>query len=70
VAQYCVNKVAQSNGDHEVHDRSANKWCLPKPSNQQDLGTHNTCSSAVEAAKSYFKQVDGCRWCAPSCHSG
>jgi hypothetical protein len=67
---YCVNRLAQSNGDHEVHDVTANKWCLPTPANRQDLGYHGTCSSAVQAAKSYFSQVNGCRWCAPACHTG
>lgn len=67
---YCVNKVAQSKGDHEVHDVSTDKWCLPIPSNRQDLGRHETCSSAVQAAKVYFRQVNGCRWCATACHTG
>lgn len=67
---YCVNKDAQSNGDHEVHDVTANKWCLPALRNRQDLGYHGSCSSAVQAAKAYFIQVNGCRWCASPCHTG
>ena len=35
---YCVNRNAQTNGDHEVHDVRANKSCLPTLSNRQDLG--------------------------------
>ncbi|MAS56153.1 MAG: hypothetical protein CMJ44_16300 [Pimelobacter sp.] len=67
---YCVNKVAQSNGDHEVHDTTAAKWCLPNPANRQDLGLHAGCVSAVQSAKNYYSQVNGCRWCAPNCHTG
>jgi hypothetical protein len=70
VSTYCVNKNAQTNGDHEVHDVTANKSCLPTPSNRQDLGYHSSCSSAVRAAKAYFNQVNGCRWCATACHTG
>jgi hypothetical protein len=66
---YCVNSTAQSNGDHEVHDVTANKWCLPTRANRVDLGHHGTCSSAVRAAKNHFRQVNGCRWCAPACHT-
>lgn len=39
MAEYCVNKNAQSNGDHEVHNVSAQKWCLPLLANRQDLVT-------------------------------
>jgi hypothetical protein len=64
---YCVNKNAQSNGDHEVHDSWANS-CLPATWNQQDLGYHSSCSEAVTAARSYYSQVDGCAYCVPTCH--
>lgn len=68
--QYCVNKRAQSNGDHEVHDVTASKSCLPVSSNRQDLGYHSSCASAVQKARTYYSQVNGCRWCAPNCHTG
>lgn len=67
---YCVNQVAQPNGDHEVHDTTANKWCLPSPTNRRDLGFHASCVSAVQSAKTYYSQVNGCRWCAPTCNTG
>lgn len=66
---YCVNKIAQQNGDHEVHDLASNKGCLPAPSNRIDLGYHSTCSGAVSAAKRHFRQVNGCYWCANACHT-
>lgn len=67
---YCVNKNAQANGDHEVHDTTANNWCLPLPVNRQDLGYHSGCQSAVQAARAYFRQVNGCAYCASGCHTG
>ncbi len=66
---YCVNKDAQPNGDHEVHDVTARQPCLPAATNRQDLGYHSSCSGAVQAARRYFIQVDGCAICAPDCHT-
>lgn len=66
---YCVNKTQQANGDHEVHDTSAERWCLPSQANRQDLGYHSGCSSAVQTARSYFTQVNGCAHCASACHT-
>ena len=59
---YCVNKNAQSNGDHEVHDTTANRWCLPDASNRRDLGYHAGCAGAVTAARAAFHS--GQRLCA------
>lgn len=71
MATYCVNKDAQSgSNDHEVHDTTTSRWCHPEPANQLGLGTHPDCASAVRAAKAYFSDVNGCRWCAPGCHTG
>lgn len=66
---YCVNRQAQSNGDHEVHDLSSTKRCLPDPVNRIALGWHASCTSAVEAAKRQYSQVNGCFYCAPACHT-
>lgn len=66
---YCVNKSQQDNGDHEVHDTSTERGCLPSQSNRQNLGFHSGCASAVSAARSYFAQVNGCANCAPACHT-
>jgi hypothetical protein len=70
MASYCVNKKAQSNGDHEVHDLSSTKGCLPDASNRWDLGFHDGCRSAVATAKQYYPQSNGCAHCAPACHTG
>lgn len=67
---YCVNKIAQSgSGDHEVHDLSSTKGCLPATANQLALGWHNDCKSAVSAAKQHYNDVNGCYYCAYSCHT-
>lgn len=52
---YCVNKQAQANGDHEVHDLTpgvCNR--LPLVSNQQALGYNASCQPAVQAAKLHY----------------
>ncbi|GAW49403.1 uncharacterized protein PD653_2502 [Nocardioides sp. PD653] len=66
---YCVNKNAQSNGDHEVHDLASTKGCLPTSTNRQDLGYHANCQPAVQAARGYYTDVDGCAHCVPACHT-
>ena len=67
---YCVNKVAQSgSGDHEVHDLASTMNCLPAETNRINLGYHTTCSGAVQAAKAYYADVNGCYWCAGACHT-
>lgn len=65
VYQYYVNRVPQANGDHEVHRQS----CTFLPSNRQDLGMHSGCRSAVQEAKRYYSQSNGCYWCSGECHT-
>jgi hypothetical protein len=67
--QYCVNRNAQTTGEHEVHDLTMTRGCHPLPADQIDLGFHVDCRSAVRAASAHFPQVDGCRWCVPACHT-
>lgn len=70
VPRYCVNTNAQpGTGDHEVHDLDSQKGCLPDPVNQLDLGTHDSCSGAVAAAKQHYDDVNGCYYCANACHT-
>jgi len=67
--QYCVNKNAQPNGDHEVHAQGCAYW--PANWNVQDLGWHLDCHSAVQAAKLYYPySANGCAFCSPACHTG
>ena len=64
---YLVNKEAQPTGEHEVHETTCDH--LPYSWNRQDLGWHLNCQSAVQAAKAYYSNVDGCYWCCKPCHS-
>jgi len=67
---YCVNMNAQpGSGDHEVHDLSSTKGCLPSPSSRIALGWYANCDDAVRAAKSFYGDVNGCYYCAYACHT-
>jgi hypothetical protein len=65
--KYYVNKKAQSNGDHEVHD----EYCifLPNTENRKYLGQFSSCSDAVKEAKKDYSQSNGCRTCSNACHT-
>lgn len=67
---FIVNKVAQSNGDYEVHDEASTRGCLPSTANQVSLGYFASCSGAVDEAKSRgYRSANGCYWCANACHT-
>lgn len=67
MAQYFVNKNAQSNGDHEVHTSICNY--LPQVQNRLALGEHSTCLTAVRQARITYPKSNGCRWCSTLCHT-
>ena len=67
MAQYFVNKHAQSNGDHEVHKSGCSR--MPDPENRIYLGEFETCEDAVISARKYYAVVDGCYYCAYICHT-
>lgn len=71
MARYCVNRNAQPNGDHEVHNLDT-CWTPPAPANRIDLGTHSSCVTAVATARARFPgaRINGCVHCSPSCHTG
>lgn len=66
--QYCVNKQAQSTGDHEVHVYSCSY--LPALEHQLYLGAFSICYGAVEEARKTYRQSNGCYWCCNPCHTG
>lgn len=66
---YVVNRQAQSNGDHEVHNADSCAF-LPGTHNRVSLGFHSDCSSAVAAAKKLGYRANGCYFCAYACHTG
>lgn len=69
MASYYVNKNAQWSGsgagEHEVHMSSCNYL----PINKTYLGEFSSCRDAVSTAKNYYRNVDGCYWCANACHT-
>ena len=69
MASYCVNKNAQPNGDHEVHNIDAKCSFLPDASNRLALGNHLTCPTAVAKAKQTYPKSNGCYYCASACHT-
>lgn len=67
MARYYVNKNAQTNGDHEVHTSTCS-W-LPDAENRIYLGEFLTCRPAVQEARKYYVQVNGCYYCSNGCHT-
>lgn len=61
---YWVNKKAQANGDHEVHEAG----CPYLPLERVFLGDFYSCYDAIKVARKVYKQVDGCYHCSNPCH--
>ena len=65
-----MNENAQPNGDYEVHKAGCSH--MPDSANQQDLGEHATCDTAVALAKTNnpdkVANIDGCFYCCKDCH--
>lgn len=68
--KYILNKNAQANGDHEVHNATNGCSYMPNPENQLDLGYHPSCHEAVKEAKRRWPhyKVNGCYYCCNPCH--
>lgn len=63
-AKYYVSKTAESTGEHAVHRED----CSKLPSERVFLGGFSHCLNAVEAAKEFYSNVDGCEYCSKMCH--
>jgi hypothetical protein len=65
--KYWVNNQTYTNPkkNHEVHKES----CRYLPSDKKDLGYHHNCKTAMEKAKEFHDDVDGCKVCSDECHS-
>ena len=61
-----IDSTGNPNYNHEVHAEDC-IW-LPSAKNRIDLGCFNSCFDAVEKAKEYFADIDGCATCCPLCH--
>lgn len=66
MAYYYVNNNAQKTGEHEVHADGC-LW-LAVMDSKTSLGWHESCRTAVVAARQHFLKVDGCATCSPACH--
>ncbi len=64
---YYVNKKAQANGDHEVHQSDCPY--LPDEANRIDLGNFVDCVGAVKEAKKHYLRSNGCYYCSNKCHT-
>ena len=69
--RFIINKKAQKNGDHEIHNATKGCSYMPATENQIDLGVHTTCHGAVAQAKQAWpkNRVNGCYYCCNSCHT-
>ena len=65
--RYYVNKNAQSNGDHEVHEATCSR--CPAEENRIYLGDFSSCGPAVQEAKKHYPQSNGCYYCSNACHT-
>jgi len=68
--RFIVNKNAQANGDHEVHNTTEGCGHMPDTRNRKDLGVHPSCHGALVEAKRLYPQSNGCAYCCPACHTG
>ncbi len=66
MAKYYVDRSEQYNGDHQVHRRECK--FLPTVNNRFYLGEFDACHKAMDAAKRYYMQVNGCYYCSNAYH--
>lgn len=64
---FYVNKNAQFDGFHEVHESECTQGANPE--DQVDLGWHLNCHDAVLKAREIFDKVDGCAYCCEGCNT-
>ena len=72
MSRFIVNRNAQTNdnNEHEVHNITLGCNHLPDLENQVDLGEHQSCHGAVQAAKRTYPNSNGCYYCCNACHTG
>ena len=66
IQAYYVNRVAQLTGEHEVHVSTCR--FLPSVANRIFLGYFSNSQEALDAAKRYYNNVDGCYFCCSDSH--
>ena len=70
LTHYYVNKNDEHNPghDHEVHTEEHALELGIK--SKIDLGYFESCHVALEKARQYYSDADGCAICCPECNSG
>ncbi len=70
MARYYINRNAQEDGYHEVHNGSTDCPHPPLHENRVNIGYYDTCSEAIKAARDANPTllVDGCYYCT-LCHT-
>lgn len=63
---YYVNSNPQLTGEHEVHKSNCER--LPNTRNCIQLGWFYRGSDALNEARRYYDNVDGCYYCSPEIH--
>ena len=66
--KYFVSRVSIGNGNHEVHKEDC--CFIPFPELRIDLGVHENGKSAVEKAKIFYEQINGCYYCSEESYNG
>lgn len=68
--KYYVNSDTSSNPrhDHEVHCEGC--YWMPGADKRIYLGQFSSATEAVNAARVYYSNVDGCATCCPEAHHG
>ena len=63
--EYVVNNNSDNNpnNDHEVHTTDCPQYSY------MELGHHFSCDLAIEAAKEFYDNIDGCVHCCFMCHT-
>lgn len=64
---YYVDKIAQDNGDYEVHKSGCE--FMPEDKNRLYLGVFFHCSDAIQKAKESYPQSTGCYFCSRECRT-
>ena len=64
---FFVSKKVDNNNEHIVH--SSNCDYLPLPISRLDLGELYSCESAMERAKEFFENSNGCIHCCLLCYA-
>ena len=67
MARYYVTEFLQPSSNHEVHAYGCFRLKLAVQA--RDLGDHDTCETAVAAARSHYATANGCIYCSPACHA-